>query len=206
MDCEKGGGIMLNMNDAALIVVDVQNDFCPGGRLAVPQGDAILSLVNAYIEKFVQHKRPVIATRDWHPPRTAHFKPYGGDWPVHCVNATPGAAFPDDLHLPEQTLIFSKGIRGDQDGYSAFEAEDDQGQLLKDVLKEEKIQQVYVCGLATDYCVKATVLDALKHHMRVFVLEDAVKGVNLKPDDSKHALEEMMAAGAQLIQIEQLKG
>ncbi|MCD4779634.1 MAG: bifunctional nicotinamidase/pyrazinamidase [Candidatus Omnitrophica bacterium] len=197
---------MISIKDAALIVVDVQNDFCPGGRLAVPQGDLVVSKVNAYIEIFVQQDRPVIASRDWHPPRSSHFKPYGGDWPVHCVNATPGAAFHADLRLPGHTMIFSKGIRGDQDGYSAFEAENDQGQDLKNVLKEENIDQVFVCGLATDYCVKATVLDALKNQFKVFVLEDAIKGVNIHPDDSQAALEEMVDAGALKVQIDQWKG
>lgn len=184
--------------DSALLIVDVQNDFLPGGALAVPEGDAVIPPLNALAAQFAAAGRPVIASRDWHPPVTTHFQTHGGQWPPHCVQGTPGAAFPDTLRLPPGTLIVSKGMGADEDAYSAFQARDEQGRPLAELLRERGVRHLYVGGLATDYCVQASVLDALAHGFRVTVLEDAIRAVNLQPHDGARALEKMRAAGAEI--------
>lgn len=181
--------------DHALLIVDVQNDFCPGGALAVAGGDKVVPVINEYIEAFSKKKLPVIVSRDWHLQRTKHFKDFGGLWPVHCVQDTPGAAFHSDLKLPPETIIVSKGMDSDKDSYSAFQAVDERGRPLREILKDLGVKELWIGGLATDYCVKASVLDALKH-FRVNLLMDAIKGVDLNPGDSRKAVEEMLAAGA----------
>lgn len=183
---------------AALIVVDVQNDFCPGGALGVQNGDEIIPILNRYIEDFNVAGLPVIATRDWHPEKTAHFKDYGGVWPVHCVQRTRGAEFHPDLRLPPSVILMSKGMAADEDSYSAFHGKDDAGTPLARVLRELDVERIFVGGLATDYCVKYTALDALRQGFAVVVLSDAVRGVNLNPEDSAQAMQEMAAAGAVL--------
>lgn len=175
----------------ALIVVDVQNDFCPGGALAVPRGDEVVAMLNRYIEKFSAAKAPVVATRDWHPPDHSSFKPYGGIWPVHCVQNTPGAQFHPKLSLPKSAFIISKGTYPKIEAYSGF-----QGTDLTNTLKKFWIRTVWVGGLATDYCVKSTALDALQAGFEVVFLEDASRGVDLSPGDSQRAQEEMIKAGA----------
>jgi nicotinamidase/pyrazinamidase len=182
----------------ALVIVDVQNDFCPGGALAVSDGDQVISVLNRYIEKFMKEALPVIATRDWHPEETNHFNTYGGPWPRHCVQGTRGAAFHPALKIGHDVIILSKGMAADEDGYSGFLAADATGAPLAGILREKNVNRILVGGLATDYCVKHTVLDGLKQGFRVILLEDAVRGVNLKPDDSKHAIAEMRRAGAKI--------
>ncbi|HLH22495.1 MAG TPA: nicotinamidase [Chloroflexota bacterium] len=184
--------------DSALIVIDVQRDFCPGGSLAVAKGDQVVAPLNAAAARFAAAGRPVIATRDWHPPRTIHFQEHGGTWPAHCVQGTPGAEFHPDLHLPAGTIVVSKGVGEDEDAYSAFEARDAAGRPLADLLRERGVRHLYVGGLATDYCVKASVLDARQHGFEVTVLADTVSAVNLQPDDEARALDAMRAAGARL--------
>lgn len=179
----------------ALLVVDVQNDFCPGGALAVEEGDTVVPVLNRYIEIFAKENKPVIASRDWHPRHTKHFRDFGGPWPIHCVQNTSGAAFHPALKLPSSAIIVSKGMDPVQDSYSAFQAVDEQGRSLRDLLKELGVQELWVGGLATDYCVRASVLDALED-FKVKLLADAIKGVNIKPDDSQKAIEEMFKAGA----------
>lgn len=188
----------------ALLVVDVQNDFCPAGALAVSQGDRIVPVLNRYIELFFKDKNPVIASRDWHPRQTKHFKEFGGVWPVHCVQNTPGAAFHPALKLPPRTIIVSKGMDPEQDSYSAFQAIDKRGRPLRDILKDLDVKELWIGGLATDYCVKASVLDALKH-FKVRLLVDAIKGVDIHPGDSKEAMEEMINAGAVKISLKELE-
>jgi nicotinamidase/pyrazinamidase len=183
----------------ALLIVDVQRDFCPGGALPVPHGDQVVPVLNEYIKECAAEGLPVLASRDWHPHRTRHFKEFGGPWPVHCVQNTPGAAFHSDLRLPKNTVIISKGQDPDKDGYTAFEGRDEQGQFLKDILEDLGTKELFVGGLATDYCVKASALDARKNGFKVFLLSDAVRGVDLHPDDSKKALEEMSAQGIKRI-------
>jgi nicotinamidase/pyrazinamidase len=190
------------MNERALLlIVDVQVDFCPGGKLAVAEGDRIIPLINRYIELCRQRGVPVMASRDWHPEITSHFKEYGGIWPPHCIQDTSGAAFHPDLRLPADVLVVSKGTDPRKDDYSTF-----QGHLPSDVrldryLAGTNIRRLLICGLATDYCVRETVLDALAAGYRVTLLQDAIKGVELVMGDSERALVEMTAKGAVLASI-----
>lgn len=189
----------------ALLIVDLQNDFCPGGKLAVPEGDKIVPIVNKYIKFFNKNKLPIFASRDWHPKQTTHFKKFGGLWPVHCVQNTKGAEFHPKLKLPEETIIISKGTDPKKDSYSAFDGEDISGQSLFNLLKILGIEELYVCGLATDYCVKETVLEALRKGFKVKLLLDAIKGVEIKKGDSEKAIEEMKKQGAKLINFKDLE-
>ncbi len=180
----------------ALIIIDVQNDFCPGGSLAVTGGDEVVAVLNQYIERFTRAKLPIFATRDWHPENTRHFKTHGGLWPPHCTQGTPGAEFRADLALPDDAVIVSAGMAPDEEGYSGFEGRDKNGVGLADLLRARAVERVFVGGLATDYCVKETVLDALRRGFKAVLLEDAVRGVNLRPNDSERAIAEMVHAGA----------
>lgn len=189
----------------ALLIVDVQNDFCPGGALAVTEGDHVVPVLNQYIEYFHAKNMPIFASRDWHPLRTKHFKKYGGPWPVHCVQSTSGAQFHPHLKLPPETIILSKGMDPGEDSYSAFQGFDSRGNSFLDILKKKKIKNLYVGGLATDYCVKSSVLDARKFGFKVYLLMDAIRGVNLKPEDSEQAILEMISAGAKKITMENIK-
>jgi nicotinamidase/pyrazinamidase len=177
----------------ALIVVDVQNDFCPGGTLAVPHGDEVVTPLNKLIDEFLERGDPVYKTRDWHPPTTKHFTAYGGTWPVHCVQNTMGAEFHPALRNDSRIKVISKGM-GNTDGYSAFEGTD-----LNSQLNKAGVEEVVVGGLATDYCVKNTVFDALKQGYKVKAVEDAMRPVELRPGDGERAIEEMRAAGAEII-------
>jgi nicotinamidase/pyrazinamidase len=183
---------------SALLVVDVQKDFCPGGALAVPDGDRVVPALNRHIADAVARGWPIYASRDWHPPVTQHFQPYGGEWPVHCVRDSEGARFHPGLQLPASTIIISKGQAPDKPGYSALEGSAPDGTLLSDHLHGRGIDHLYVGGLATDYCVKASVLDARRAGLQVTVLGDAIAGVDVQPGDSAKALEEMQAAGAKV--------
>ncbi len=181
---------------SALIVVDVQNDFCPGGALAVKNGDEVVAALNRYIARFKTAGLPIFATRDWHPAKTSHFKEYGGPWPAHCVQGTQGAAFHADLRLDEEIVVVSKGTAVDEDAYSGFQGKNQMGVPLAQLLSAQGVQRIFIGGLATDYCVKATVLDGLKQGFKVVLLSDAIRGVNLSPDDSAQALGAMAKAGA----------
>jgi nicotinamidase/pyrazinamidase len=180
----------------ALIIVDVQNDFCPGGALAVQNGDGVVPVLNRYIKNFLNAGLPIFATRDWHPAKTSHFKVYGGIWPVHCVQGTHGAEFHPDLKLTNETIIVSAGMGSDEDGYSGFLGRDNTGTSLATLLHERGVDRLFVGGLATDYCVKHTVLDGIRQGFQVVLIGDAVRGVNLNPEDSERAVQEMSAAGA----------
>lgn len=182
----------------ALVVVDLQNDFCPGGALGVRGGDATVPVVNRYLERFANAGAPVFLTRDWHPPVTRHFKVFGGVWPLHCVQGTRGAAFHPGLAAPAEAVIVSKGMDPDQDAYSAFQAVDPSARPFPAVLAERGVRRLFVGGLATDYCVHATVLDALREGFGVVVLADAIAAVDLEPGDGARAIDEMREAGAQL--------
>jgi nicotinamidase/pyrazinamidase len=181
---------------SALIIVDVQNDFCPGGALAVKNGDDVVAALNRYIARFKAAGLPIFATRDWHPAKTTHFKEYGGPWPAHCVQGTQGAAFHADLRLADDMVVVSKGTAVDEDAYSGFQGRNQMGVPLADLLSAHGIERIFIGGLATDYCVKATALDGLKHGFQVVLLSDAIRGVNLSPDDSALALVAMAKAGA----------
>src|SRR3954464_8572208 len=178
----------------ALVVVDVQNDFCPGGSLAVEHGDEVVAPLNDLIKEFLNRGEPVFKTRDWHLSGTKHFVVYGGTWPVHCVQNTSGAEFHPDLSDDPRITIISKGMNEDANGYSAFD-----GTNLARLLREKGVTEVWVGGLATDYCVKYTVLDALREKFAVRVLGDSIRAVNLNPDDGAKAMAEMRAAGAEVI-------
>src|SRR5687767_6204473 len=177
----------------ALIVVDVQNDFCPGGALAVAHGDEVVAPLNNLIEEFLQGGEPVFKTRDWHPETTKHFAAYGGTWPVHCVQDTRGAEFHPDLMDDIHIRVVSKGLGG-EDCYSAFDGTD-----LALELRRLGVEEVWVGGLATDYCVKNTVLDGLKEGFKVKALKNAMRAVDVKPGDGRRAIEEMQAAGAEIV-------
>lgn len=178
----------------ALIVVDVQNDFCPGGSLAVAHGDEVVAPLNRLMKEFLDRGEPVYQTRDWHPAQTKHFAVYGGTWPVHCVQATTGAEFHADLLDDPRITIISKGTDESADGYSGFD-----GTGLGELLRDQGVNEVWVGGLATDYCVKQTVLDAVRQGFRVKALADAIRPVNVKPDDGREAVEEMRQAGAEIV-------
>jgi nicotinamidase/pyrazinamidase len=183
----------------ALVIVDVQNDFCPGGALAVADGDKVVPALNRYIERFEKSALPIFATRDWHPEKTKHFKAYGGLWPPHCIQGTKGAEFRPDLKLPSSTVVVSAGTAADEEGYSGFDGRDERGSALTDLLRRSGVERIFVGGLATDYCVKHTVLDGLKQGFKVVWLEDASRAVNLLPDDGVRAIDEMLGAGAEKI-------
>lgn len=185
---------MSDVNKKALIVVDVQNDFCPGGSLAIEQGDAVVAPLNRLIREFLDRNEPVFKTRDWHLPTAKHFAAYGGSWPVHCVQNTKGAEFHSDLSDDPRVTIISKGIDERADGYSGFD-----GTNLGQLLREEGVEEVWVGGLATDYCVKHTVLDALVEGFKVKALANAMRAVNVNPDDGEKAIREMRAAGAEIV-------
>ena len=176
----------------ALLVVDVQNDFCPGGALAVAEGDRVVGPINKLIREFLERSEPVFKSRDWHPAQTRHFAKYGGAWPVHCVQNTRGAEFHPQLIDDIQIRTISKGL-GDEDSYSAFDGTD-----LALQLHRLGVEEVWVGGLATDYCVKNTVLDALKHGFKVRAFENAMRAVDVNPGDGDKAIAEMRAAGAEI--------
>lgn len=181
---------------SALLIVDVQNDFCPRGALPVPHGDRVVPVLNRCIEEAVARAMPIFATRDWHPANTTHFKPFGGEWPVHCVQHTAGAQFHPDLHLPPSAVIVTKGERPDHPGYSAFDGHTPEGAPLMDELRKRGVTHLYVGGLATDYCVRHSVLDARAAGLGVTVIEEAIAGVDRQPGDSERAVAEMRTAGA----------
>ena len=184
------------MPDKALLIVDLQNDFCPGGALGVKGGDEIIPVLNEYADRFARAGLPVYASRDWHPRQTRHFKQLGGPWPPHCVQHTPGAEFHRDVRLPPGTRIVAKGTDPEDHGYSAFEAKDDRGRLLGESLRESGVRHLYIGGLATDYCVKETTLDALREGMDVVILEDGIRGIDVNAGDVDNALKTMAGAGA----------
>ena len=177
--------------DSALIIVDVQNDFCPDGALPVPEGDKVVPVLNLYIKRFKSLDLPIFATRDWHPSDHISFRSRGGPWPPHCVQNTWGAEFHKDLELPKDVFVISKAYEPDKEAYSGF-----QGTDLSNRLRAIGVKRLFIGGLATDYCVKNTVLDALKEGFEVYLLEDAVRGVDVQPSDSEKAIEEMIRRGA----------
>ena len=176
----------------ALIVVDVQKDFCPGGTLPVPRGDEVIPALNDYIKIFKKANASIFATRDWHPPNHVSFKAQGGPWPPHCVQNTEGAQFHPDLKLPSDTTIVSKAMNPVKEAYSGFD-----GTELASTLKKQGANRVFVGGLATDYCVKNTVLDACNLGFDVVLLLDAVRGINVELGDVAKAIEEMVKSGAE---------
>ncbi|SHK23125.1 nicotinamidase [Thermocrinis minervae] len=192
--------IRLSSRDA-LIVVDMQVDFMPGGALPVPEGDKIVPRLNEYIKAFSSMGLPVFFTRDWHPEDHISFKGHGGVWPPHCVQDTPGAQFHPDLFIPlDNKFIVSKGTSRDFDAYSGF-----QGTVLDQLLRERGVKRIFVGGVATDYCVKNTVIGGLNLGYTTFLLLDAIKGVDVNPGDSEKAIQEMLERGAIGITLEEVE-
>lgn len=183
----------------ALLIVDLQNDFLPGGALAVSGGDAIVAPMIRWTERFQQQALFVVATRDWHPADHCSFIEQGGIWPPHCVQGTEGAELTSRLLAFEDMPVVSKATRADQDAYSGF-----QGTHLDELLRRHTVSRVFVGGLATDYCVLNTVLDARKHEYETFVLTDAIASVDAKPNDGGRAIAQMVDAGAVLFNAERM--
>jgi nicotinamidase/pyrazinamidase len=182
--------------DDALVIVDPQNDFLPGGSLAVAEGHRIFAPINRLIPHFAR----VYATRDWHPPDHAFFEAHGGPWPFHCLADTPGAAFSERLDADRIDVIVSKGTDPQPDGYSGCAATE-----LADDLRAHGIRRIFVCGLATDYCVKATALDARRLGFEVVVIVDAIAAVKVNPNDEAESLEAMRDAGVRLAASEEIE-
>jgi nicotinamidase/pyrazinamidase len=178
----------------ALLIVDVQNDFCPGGALAVKDGDKVVPVINSIMERFDL----VISSQDWHPADSVHFE----KWPQHCVAGTAGADFHPELDIEKIDLRLFKGTENRDDGYSAFEATN---ASLTAFLQERSIQTLYVCGLTTDYCVKASVLDALKEGLHTCVITDAIAAVNQQPGEDKKALQEMYTEGCIMVESDMIR-
>lgn len=177
--------------DDALIIVDVQNDFLPGGALAVNDGDAVIPVINKYMRVFTTNELPIFATRDWHPAGHCSFVDNGGPWPKHCVANSLGAQFAEELALPDDVTIVHKGTDVDKDAYSGFKDTD-----LADQLHAHGVKRVFVGGLATDYCVLNTVNDALAEGFDVVLLMCAIRAVNVNPGDGDRAIESMLGQGA----------
>jgi nicotinamidase/pyrazinamidase len=177
--------------DDALLIVDLQRDFLPGGSLAVPGGEAIVTPVQACIARFLEHRLPIFASRDWHPAGHCSFRASGGPWPPHCVAGSRGAGFAPALRLPPHVVIVDKGTTRGHDDYSAFGHTE-----LHARLRENHVLRLFVGGLATDYCVRSTVLDGLALGYRVVVLGDAIAAVDMQPGDGDRALQQMRDAGA----------
>jgi nicotinamidase/pyrazinamidase len=173
-----------------LIVVDVQRDFCPGGALPVRDGDKVVGPLNKVIEMFEKESLPMVFTRDWHPRDHISFNAQGGIWPPHCVKNTTGAEFHPELHIPAGAIVVSKATKSRQEAYSGF-----QGTNLARILRAKGVKEVLIGGLATDYCVLNTALDAVENGFRVTILSDCVKGVNVKKTDSATAFRRMHFRG-----------
>jgi nicotinamidase/pyrazinamidase len=182
--------IELGLGDA-LLVIDIQNDFLPGGRLAVTEGDQVIPVMNNYIDCFIQRQLPVFLTRDWHPKNHGSFIKQGGPWPEHCIAGSTGAEFARGLHLPATVPVFSTGIEVENDGYSGFENPD-----LNKQLQRFGVSRLFIGGLATDYCVLKTVCDALDLNYQVLLLTDAIRAVNVHRQDGEQAINKMILKGA----------
>ena len=176
---------------SALLLVDIQRDFCSGGALAVPGGDAVVPAANRWIARARAQQVPIITSRDWHPKGHVSFRERGGPWPPHCVQGSPGAEFHPDLEVPTDALVVSKGTEPDHDAYSDFD-----GTGLSDRLRAHGVDRLFIGGLALEYCVRETVLDALADGFEVHLLLDATRALEVHPGDADAALAEMKRAGA----------
>lgn len=198
MSLSDSNGILLKTGDA-LVAVDIQNDFFSQGSLPVPQAEEVVPVINRYIELFQSKALPIFTTRDWHPHNHSSFQEQGGPWPVHCVAGSKGAEFHKGFNLPASGVIISAATTVAKDAYSGFEGTD-----LNKQMQSEGIGRLFIGGLATDYCVLNTVKDAIKHGYTVFLLEDAIRAVNVKPDDGEKAVEEMLRLGALPIEFDKI--
>lgn len=187
--------IKLSKTDA-LIIIDVQNDFLSGGSLPIPKGEEIIPILNIYISIFKRSHGKVFATRDWHPANHLGFLEFGGIWPPHCIHNTDGAKFHPNLKLPPNVIIISKATKPDKEAYSGFE-----GTNLLAKLQKEQIKRVFIGGLATEYCVKNTILDALKFGFISNFLSDASRGINSSEGDVQKAIDSMQNFGVKKIEL-----
>ena len=178
----------------ALVVVDIQNDFCPGGALAVTNGDDVIQPANRLIGHFRRHGAPLFYTRDWHPANHCSFKDCGGPWPAHCVQGTPGAAFHGDLEVPDDAVILNKAWRPDSEDFSGKSSSE-----LFPRLAQAAVRRIVLVGLATEYCIKATAHEARAEGFEVIVITDAIRPVNVRPGDEQRALDDMRARGVVLL-------
>jgi len=183
----------------ALLLVDPQNDFCPGGSLPVAEGDRVMPVLNEWAAAAERDGAPIFISRDWHPQRTTHFKDYGGLWPAHCVAGTRGADFHPNLNVAASAVVVSKGMGETEDAYSAFQARDGNETPLSTLLRARNVKRLYVMGLATDYCVKESVLGGLHEGFAVSVVPDGIRAVNVQPNDGDQALQAMRDAGAHVL-------
>lgn len=174
----------------ALLVVDVQVDFCPGGALPVADGDAVVAVLNGWIAAAERGGALVFASRDWHAPAHVSFVERGGPWPAHCVAGTPGASFHPELALPPGASVVSKGTGPDRDAYSAFDGTD-----LERRLRRARVERLFVGGLALDYCVRASALDARKLGFETHLIVQGTRPVEVRPGDGARALAELRSAG-----------
>lgn len=186
--------------DSALIIVDLQNDFCPRGALAVSEGDQVVDVVNRLMPLFSL----VVATQDWHPRNHCSFEEQGGLWPAHCVQGARGAELHPSLDLKGIHINILKAADPGKDAYSGFEGKDESGRSLDEILKRRGVRRVYIVGLATDYCVRATALDALENGYEVSAVTDAMRAVDVHPGDGDGALREMAARGARLLSSQEV--
>jgi nicotinamidase/pyrazinamidase len=184
----------------ALLIADIQNDFLLGGALEISGGDAILPILENYIQWFQARSLPIFLTRDWHPSNHCSFASQGGPWPVHCVAGSPGSLPPTSFTTPPSAVIIYKAIDRDQEAYSAF-----QNTALSRHLRALSAHRIFIGGLATDYCVLNSVKDARTLGYDVCLLVDGIKAVNLQPDDGRHAEEEMIGLGAMPVRWEMLE-
>lgn len=184
----------------ALLIVDVQVDFLAGGSLAVPQGDEVVAVLNGYLALFRQAGLPVLATRDWHPRDHVSFQPQGGPWPPHCVAGSSGAEFAPGLKLPANAIVISKATHAQDEAYSGFE-----GTALDQVLRETGVKRLFIGGLATDYCVLSTVLDALRLGYQTLLLQDAVRAVDVRPGDGQRAMGLMQQQGVVVLTLDHIR-
>jgi len=178
----------------ALVVIDIQNDFCPGGALAVAEGDRVVEPTNRLIGHFRRHGAPIFYTRDWHPANHCSFKEFGGPWPVHCVQNSAGAQFHRDLDVPDDAAILNKAWQPDSEDFSGKSSSE-----LFMRLVQAHVRRVVLAGLATEYCIKATAHDARAEGFEVIVITDAIRPVNVRPGDGQRALEDMLARGVALL-------
>jgi len=192
-----GKELEVNPRTDALIVVHVQRDFCPGGALPVPQGDAVVPVLNEWLRDACLLK---IATRDWHPPNHCSFRRRGGPWPDHCVQDSPGSRFHPDLFVEAFDSVFSSATDPEKEAYSGFSVPE-----LAATLRSRGIRRLWIGGLATEYCVKATVLDGRAEGFEVFVIEDAIRGIEVTPGDCERARHEMEGAGARFVRSDLVK-
>lgn len=194
-----GGGILeikFNKNDA-LLVVDIQYDFLPGGALGVPLGDQVIPPIKDLIMAATKGHATIIASRDWHPANHISFHEQGGPWPPHCVQNTPGAKFHESLQYPKDTIIVSKATNSDKDVYSAFHAETEKGVPLPKILEEHNIKRIIICGLCLDYCVKASSLDLIKEGYETLVVLNATKAIN--EEDGLETIRLLTSFGVQFV-------